>query len=142
MICDSVLVSSTGRQTWASPVQWNFARGLLILYFVEEGNTRRARAAHFRVSIKFVNDMVKLKRETGSLEPKPQGRRGHGKLAGSHDWVRCKIESKPDVRLDELVSALRRECGIEVYRSAMWGLVHRLGLSHKKRPLCQRAEAA
>ena len=113
-----------------------------VVDFVEEGNTRRARAAHFRVSIKFVNDMVKLKRETGSLEPKPQGRRGHAKLAGSHDWVRCKIESKPDVRLDELVSALRRECGIEVYRSAMWGLVHRLGLSHKKRPPGQRAEAA
>jgi hypothetical protein len=59
-----------------------------VVDFVEEGNTHRATAAHFRVSIKFVNDMVKLKRETGSLEPKRQGRSGHGKLAGSHDWVR------------------------------------------------------
>ena len=41
-----------------------------VITFVEEGNTHRATAAHFRVSIKFVNDMVKLKRETGSLEPK------------------------------------------------------------------------
>ena len=115
-----------------------------VVDFVEEGNTHRATAAHFRVSIKFVNDMVKLKlkRETGSLEPKRQGRSGHGKLAGSHDWVRGKIESKPDATLDELVSALRRECGIDVQRSAMWGLVHRLGLSHKKRPAGQRAEAA
>lgn len=113
-----------------------------VVDFVEEGNTHRATSAHFRVSIKFVNDMVKLKRETGSLEPKPQGRQGHGKLASSHDWVRSKIESKPDMTLDELVSALRRECGIEVYRSAMWGLVHRLGLSHKKRPAGQRTEAA
>jgi transposase len=56
--------------------------------------------------------------------------------------VRGKIKSKPDVTLDELVSALRRECGIGVQRSAMWGLVHRLGLSHKKRPAGQRAEAA
>ena len=93
-------------------------------------------------SIKFVNDMVKLKRETGSLEPKLQGRRGHGKLAGSHDWMRGKIEDKPDVTLDELVSALRHECGIDVQRSAMWGLLHRLGLSHKKKPSGQRAEAA
>ena len=68
-----------------------------VVAFVEEGNKHRAAAAHFRVSIKFVNDMVKLKRATGSLEPKPQGRRGHGKLAGSHDWVRGKIESKPVV---------------------------------------------
>ncbi len=113
-----------------------------VVDFVEEGNTHRATAAHFRVSVKFVNDMVKLKRETGSLEPKRQGRRGHGKLAGSHDWVRCKIEGKPDVTLDELVSALRCECGIDVQRSSMWGLVHRLGLSHKKRPSGERAEAA
>ena len=113
-----------------------------VVDFVEEGNTHRATATHFRVSIKFVNDMVKLKGETGSLEPKRQGRRGHGKLAGFHDWVRDKIESKPDVTLDELVSALRRECGIDVQRSAMWGLLHRIGLSHKKRSQGQRAEAA
>lgn len=36
-----------------------------VVDFVEEGNTHRTTAAHFRVSIKFVNDMVKLKRETG-----------------------------------------------------------------------------
>ena len=113
-----------------------------VVDFVQEGNTHRATAAHFRVSIKFVNDMVKLKRETGSLEPKPQGRRGHGKLAGQHDWARSQIERKPDVTLDELVCALRRERGIDVQRSSMWGLVHRLCLSHKKRPPGQRAEAA
>ncbi|HKL69197.1 hypothetical protein [Salibaculum sp.] len=47
--------------------------------FIEEGNTHRATAAHFRVSVKFVNDMVKLKRETGALaqaendDNQPQG---------------------------------------------------------------------
>lgn len=63
-----------------------------VVAFVEEGNTHRATAAHFRVSIKFVNDMVKLKKETGSLEPKPQGCRGHGKLSGVKDWVRARRE--------------------------------------------------
>ena len=38
-----------------------------VVDFVEEGNTHRATAAHFRVSIKFVNDMVKLKRERDRL---------------------------------------------------------------------------
>ena len=113
-----------------------------VVDFVEEGNRHRAAAAHFRVSIKFVNDKVKLKRETGSLNPKPQGRRGHGKLSGVHDWVRSQIECKPDVTLDELVCISRRERGIDVQRSSMWGLLHRLGLSHKKRPSGQRAEAA
>ena len=40
-----------------------------VVDFVAEGNTHRATAAHFRVSIKFVNDMVKLKRETGLNRP-------------------------------------------------------------------------
>ena len=113
-----------------------------VVDFVEEGNTHRATAAHFRVSIKFVNDMVKLKRLTGSLEPKPQGCRGHGKLARVHDWVRAQVERKPDVTLDELVCALRRDRGIDVQRSSMWGLLRRLGLSHKKRLEGERAEAA
>ena len=76
---------------------------------MEEGNRHRATAAHFRVSIKFVNDMGKLKRDTGSLEPnepKLQGRRDHGKLVASHEWIRGKIDDKPDVTLDGLVCAL------------------------------------
>ena len=48
-----------------------------------------ANAAQFRVSIKFVNDMVILKRTTGSLEAKKQGNGGgHGKLSGVvADWT-------------------------------------------------------
>lgn len=100
---------------------------------VEQGNTHTATAKRLCVSIKFVNDMVRLKRETGALAPKPQGRRGHGKLAGVHDWVRVRLEEHPGTTLDELVAALRREHGIDVQRSAVWGLLRRLGLSHKKR---------
>ncbi len=55
-----------------------------VLAFVEEGNTHRASATRFRVSIKFVNDMVKHKRETGSLKAKPQGNPGRGKLTAVH----------------------------------------------------------
>jgi len=35
-----------------------------VVEFVEEGHSHRASAAQFRVSVKFVNDMVILKRET------------------------------------------------------------------------------
>ncbi len=44
-----------------------------VISFVEEGYGHREAARHFRVSPKFVNDMVKLKRETGGLLAKPQG---------------------------------------------------------------------
>ena len=42
-----------------------------VVHFFAEGHTHRAAAAQFRVSINFVNDMVILKRATGSLEAKP-----------------------------------------------------------------------
>ena len=112
-----------------------------VVTFVEEGNSHRSSAARFRVSVKFVNDMVKLKRTTGSLDPKPQGRRGHGKLARVAGWVREQMDAHPATTLDELRVALEREHGIRVHRSSVGGLLHRLGLSHKKRSAGQRTEA-
>jgi len=68
-----------------------------VVDFVGEGNTHRAAAAQFRVSIKFVNDMVLLKRRTGSLDPKPQGNGGgHGKLAGWQAGGRGGLDRAPD----------------------------------------------
>ena len=37
---------------------------------VDEGNTHRKAARHFRTSPKFVNDMIKLRRETRGLDAK------------------------------------------------------------------------
>ena len=51
--------------------------------------------------------MVRLKRETGALDPKPQGRRGHGKLAGVQDRACSHLHDYPGTTLDELVVAPR-----------------------------------
>jgi len=101
---------------------------------VEQGNTHRETARRLCLSIKFVNDMVRLKRETGSLEPKPQGNPGRGKLSGVKDWVRERIAAQPDLTIDELTARLDAEHGLKVHRSSVGRLLHRLGLSHKKRP--------
>jgi transposase len=103
-----------------------------VIGLVEEGNTHRSVAAHFRVSIKFVNDMVLLKRRTGSLEPKAQGHGGWSKLGAFDGWVRSRLASKGDLRLDELVQELREQHGVQVARSSVGYWLHRLGLSHKK----------
>ena len=105
-----------------------------VVAFVEEGHTHRRTASHFRVSIKFVNDMVKLKCRTGSLEPKRQGNPGRGKLATMKDWARARVDGKGDITLDELVIELREQHGIIVHRTSVWRLLRRLGLTHKKRP--------
>jgi transposase len=94
------------------------------------------------VSPKFVNDMVRLKRETGGLAPKPQGNPGRGKLTGVADWVRRRVAGKGDITLDELVVELSVHHELTVHRSSVGRLLHRLGLSHKKSPAGHRTEAA
>ena len=114
-----------------------------VVDFVEEGHTHRSAAAQFRVSIKFVNDMVLLKRRTGALEAKPQGNGGgHGKLAGVAGWIEGRINEQRDLTLDELVVELREAHGVEAHRVSVWRRLRGLGLTHKKRPARRRAEAA
>jgi transposase len=59
-----------------------------VIAFVEEGNGHREAARHFRVSPRFVDDMVILKRESGDLLPKAQGNTAEGKLAPYVGWLR------------------------------------------------------
>jgi len=76
---------------------------------------------------------VILKRQTGSLDAKPQGRSGGGKLHDYHDLVRHLIAENGDLTLDELCIEFERR-GVKVHRSSVGRLLHRLGLSHKKKP--------
>ena len=102
-----------------------------------------ANAAQVRVSVKFVNDMVLLKRRTGSLDPKPQGNgAGHGKLAGVAGWIEARIKEKRELTLDELVAELRDGHGVVAHRVSVWRHLRGLGQTHKKRPAGGRAEAA
>ena len=107
------------------------------------GPSEMANAAQFRVSVRFVNDMVLLKHRIGSLEAKPQGNGGgHGKLAGVAGWIESRIKEKRDLTLDELVAELREGHGVEAHRVSVWRHLRGLGLTHKKRPAGGRAEAA
>jgi transposase len=105
-----------------------------VVAFVEEGHSNREAARHFRVSPRCVNNMMILHRQSGSLAPKPQGRpRGGGKLAAHHEWIRERMSQNGDLTLDELCLELGAR-GVTVHRSAVGRLLHRLGLSHKKKP--------
>lgn len=110
-----------------------------VVAFVDEGHGHREAAQHFRVSPKFVNDMIKLRRETGGLDPKRQGNPGRGKLNDVADWVRGRIIEQGDLTLDALVVDLREHLGIEAHRSSVGRLLRRLGFSHKKRAASHRA---
>ncbi len=98
-----------------------------VVRFVDEGRSHREAARHFRVSPKFVNHMIKLRRETGSLEAKPQGNLGHiGKLRDMEAWVRAWLAVKGELTLDELRLELEREHEVRVHRSAAGRLQSRI----------------
>jgi len=105
-----------------------------VVAHVAAGHTHRSAAARFAVSVKFVNDMVKLQRETGALSPRRQGNPGIGKLTPYKDWIRAKVAAKRDITLDELVALLADEKQIVAHRASIWRQLKRLGLTHKKRP--------
>lgn len=68
--------------------------------FLEAGHSHRATAKRLDTSVKFVNDMIKLKRETGSLAAKPQGNQGQqSKLNPLGKWVDARMKAKPDLTL-------------------------------------------
>ena len=104
-----------------------------VVAFVDEGNSNREASRHFRVSPKFVNDLMKLRAVTGSLAPRRQGHGpGGGKLADHADFVRGRMAENGELTLDELCVELEAR-GVTVHRSNVARLLHRLGLSHKKR---------
>jgi transposase len=113
-----------------------------VIAFVEEGHGHREAARHFRVSPRFVNDMVILKRVTGGLAPKVQGNHAEGKLAPCVDWVRERLAAKGDLTLDGIVAELAAVHGVTAHRGSVGRWLHRLGLSHKKNRAGQRNPAA
>jgi transposase len=92
---------------------------------VEQGCTHTEAARWLCVSINYVNDMVRLKRETGSLAPKPQGNPGRDKLTGVKGWLESRIAARPDLTIDELTA----EHGVTVHRPSVGWLLLKLGLS-------------
>jgi transposase len=113
-----------------------------VVGFVEEGHGHREAARHFRVSPRFVNDMVILKRETGGLRPKVQGNHAAGKLAPYRGWLRERLAVKGELTLDEIVAEMASVHGVSVHRGSVGKWLHRLGLSHKKNSARQRNPAA
>lgn len=114
-----------------------------VVAFVDEGHSHREAARHFRVSPKFVNDMIKLRRATGGLAPKPQGNGGRpGKLSGLDEWGRARMLAKGELTLDELRLELEQVHGVTVHRASVGDWLHRLRLSHKKNLARSRTRAA
>jgi transposase len=86
------------------------------------------------VSVRFVNDMVRVWAATGGLVPKAQGNcGGHGKLSGLTGWVARRITTKRTLTAAGRAAEIAAAHGMVVHRGSVWRLLHNLGLTHSKK---------
>jgi len=97
----------------------------------EGGATREQIAARFSVSVSWIRDLLKRRRETGSIAPKPRGggrRPAFDPEAGAR--LRQAVRDDNDATLAELAEA----AGVACSPAAVYRALRRLDVARKKSP--------
>jgi putative transposase len=104
-----------------------------IVRAVAQGHSARQAAQRFAVSPSAAVKLMQRVRQTGSTAPAKIGGSRRPLLEPHADTLREMIEGKRGITLREIRDALAEQ-GIEVKAlSTIADMLHRLGLSHKKR---------
>jgi transposase len=97
------------------------------------GQTVRAAAARFEVSVASVVRWSGLYRANGSAKMARQGRPcGGGILAPYVEFLTGCVDAKPDVTLVELVEMLEKKYGLRVALGSVWRVLCKAGYTYKK----------
>ena len=101
--------------------------------FVDSGRSRHAAAAHFKVSVSFVVNLMKAYRMTGSLEPKPGGGRRHAKLDPHRAFLLARVAESDDITMPELAAELAAAMGTRADPASISRWLIRYGYRFKKK---------
>lgn len=102
---------------------------------IEEGASRRDAADRFGVSPSTAVRVYASFRQTGSIEPKKQGRpRGSGKLGPHRDFIIDEVKREPDISMPEIAARLEAERGVKADPSNISKLLCAAGYTYKKSP--------
>ena len=95
----------------------------------EGGATRAQIAARFSVSVSWIRDLLRRRRETGSIAPRPRGG-GRPPAFDGEAAVRLReaVRADDDATLEELAGA----AGVSCCPSAVHRALVRLGITRKK----------
>ena len=113
-----------------------------VVRFVEEGHSRRAAAAHFKVSVSFVVNLVAAFRRRGSLAPKPSGGRRHAKLNAHRTFLLAQVAERADITMPELAAELAAATGETVDPASLSRWLIRAGYRFKKNFAGKRTRSA
>src|SRR3712207_2412044 len=104
-----------------------------IVHAVEDGSTIRQAGRRFAVSASAAIKLMQRVRQTGSTGPATIGGHRRPILEPHADTLRAIATSKPGITLKQMRDALHaRDIAVEAL-STIADMLHRLGLSHKKR---------
>src|ERR1700733_6086887 len=109
-----------------------------VVSYVEAGHSRRAAAAHFRVSPSFVINLMTAFRERGAVAPKALGGWRHSKLDPHRVFILRRVAEKDDITMPELADELHAANGVKADPASLSRWLIRNGLSFKKKPSGQR----
>ena len=108
---------------------------------VDDGLTCREAAEHFGVSLSSAQRWTRRAATTGSPASLAMGGKRPFSLEAERAWIAQRFAETTELTLRALLAELRLR-GIVVSCYAVWHIVHRCGLSFKKKPARQRAAAA
>jgi transposase len=91
--------------------------------------TREQIAARFSVSVSWIRDLLKRRRETGSIAPKPHGGGRPPAFAGE---AAQRLRAAADAAADATLAELAEAAGVACVPSAVHGALKRLGVTRKK----------
>jgi transposase len=113
-----------------------------VVSYVEAGHSRRAAAAHFRVSPSFVINLMTAFRQRGAIAPKALGGWRHSKLDPHRVFILRRVAEKDDISMPELAGELQAASGVKAAPASLSRWLIRNGLSFKKKPSGQRMRSA
>jgi len=85
----------------------------------------------FGVGVATVNRLLRRKRETGDVLPKPRG--GNNPRRVKLEWLEHDAKNHPDARLIDRIEAWEEHSGEKVSIGAMWSALRAINWTHKKR---------
>jgi transposase len=103
-----------------------------VLAAVDRGMPRKEVARVFGVSEPTIRRYLRLRRETGDVEPKPVSGPPARKREALEERLPAQVRLNPDLTLAEHCELFEEESGIEVSTATMSRSLKRLGLSLKK----------
>jgi transposase len=131
------IVADSGRGTM--PKAYSADVRERVIASVQSGASRREAAEQFEVSASAAIKWLQCWQRHGRATAKPRGG-SRSPLEDHKEWLLALIARQPDLTLDEIVAALRKQ-GIASSRSAVWRFFDRHEITFKKNPARGRAGA-